>query len=362
LMAIIERDGVNYLEALSRKDLDVYDYIATDSSVIYKNQMVASDRWLTITNLGADPDFFDTGTLTYTGTIDRTVVDLTALYAIPAGDRYLGMIVNVGTGPYVPFELRGGLANINWNILAGPFSNVAGKGAVGSVFRFFNPETTEYVDYIVTAFTNDSKVTVDLVTDYERDIYLVMEDTVTKLYNMYQTFTTLSGLDHLEGKNVAIRTDGKTEASPLNTIRDYNTYTVTGGEVTLDIPAAIISVGLPIVTDFHTFDAQSMETVSAKTESTIVNKLFVSYYKSRGLYINHKFPENDTNDGMEDHERFFEPDEGIASYEPHYPYSRREEVTINGDWSAASSTAFRNVDPQPIGVRGFILDEEKIGE
>ncbi|HRA92142.1 MAG TPA: hypothetical protein PLR79_08250, partial [Acinetobacter sp.] len=216
--------------------------------------------------------------------------------------------------------------------------------------------------YEVTAFTNDSTVTVQILPEYERDFYLVMGAGTTKLYNMYQTFTTLSGLDHLEGQNVAIRADGKTEASPLNTIRDYNTYTVTGGEVTLDIPAAIISVGLPIITDFQTFDAQSMEAVSAKTESTIVNKLFISYYKSRGLYVNHEFPDDDTNTGMEDHERFFEPDEGIASYEPHYPYSRREEVIMNGDWSAASSTAFRNVDPQPIGVRGFILDEEKIGE
>jgi hypothetical protein len=362
LLAVIERDGVNYLEALSRKDLDVYDYIATDSSVIYKNQMIASDRWLAMTNTGLDPLFFDTGTLVYTGTIDRTVVDLTALNAIPADERYLGMVVRVGVGPYVNFELRGGLTNIYWNIFAGPFSNVAGLGAVGTVFRFFNYETTEYVDYEVTTFTNDSSVTVQLVTGLDRDFYDVMGAGTTELRNCYQTFTVLSGLDHLEGKDVSIRADGKTEASPLNTVRDYLTYNVVGGEVTLGDRAAIISVGLPVVTDLQTFDPQSMESVSAKTESTIVNKLFVSYYNSRGLYINHEFPADDTNTGMEDHERFFEPDDGIANYEPHYPYSRREEVVLNGDWSAASSTAFRNVDPQPIGIRGFILDEEKIGE
>ena len=362
LLAIIERDGINYLEVLSRKDLDVYDYVATDSSVLYKNQMIASDRWLAMTNTGLDPLFFDTGTLVYTGTIDRTVVDITALNAIPADERYLGMVVRVGAGPYVNFELKGGLTNIYWNIFAGPFSNVAGLGAVGTVFRFFNTTTTEYVDYEVTAIASDSSVTVQLVTGLDRDFYLVMGAGTTELHNCYQTFTVLDGLDHLDGKDVAIRADGKTEASPLNTIRDYVTYTVAAGEVTLAERAAIISVGLPIVTDLQTFDAQSMETVSARTESSIVNKLFVSYYNSRGLYVNHEFPTDDTNTGMEDHERFFEPDEGVANYEPHYPYSRREEVVINGDWSAASSTAFRNVDPQPIGVRGFILDEEKIGE
>lgn len=362
LLAVIERDGVNYLEALSRKDLDVYEYVATDSSVLYKNQMIASDRWLAMTNTGLDPLFFDTGTLVYTGTIDRTVVDITALNAIPADERYLGMVVRVGVGPYVNFELKGGLTNIYWNIFAGPFANTAGLGAVGTVFRFFNTTTTEYTDYEVTAIASDSSVTVQLVTGLDRDFYLVMGAGTTELRNCYQTFTVLDGLDHLDGKDVAIRADGKTEASPLNTIRDYVTYTVAAGEVTLAERAAIISVGLPIVTDLQTFDAQSMETVSARTESSIVNKLFVSYYNSRGLYVNHEFPTDDTNTGMEDHERFFEPDEGVANYEPHYPYSRREEVVINGDWSAASSTAFRNVDPQPIGVRGFILDEEKIGE
>mgnify|MGYP003436459091 FL=1 len=221
--------------------------------------------------------------------------------------------------------------------------------------------------YEVTSFVNNKTVQVELPIGAERDFYMVMNSSnvaspALKLYNCYETFETLTGLTHLNGKEVSIRVDGKTEASPLNTQRNYNSYTVSGGSVTLPERGAIISVGLPIVTDIQTLDSQSIETESAKTESTIVNKLYVSYYNSRGLYVNHEYPDDDTITDMEDHEAFFEPDAGIESYKPHELYSRREEIVIKGDWSAASSTAFRNVDPQPIGVRGFLLDEEKIGE
>lgn len=363
LLAIVEREGVNYLEVLSKKDLDVYDYIGTDSTVIYKNHMVASDRWIRITDPVIVDDVLESGRFNYEGVVDRTVADVTARNAIPAGDRYVGMIVDVtGTGLY---ELVGGIENANWVLYSGPFSNVADLGAVGSVFRFFNAATHEYVDYEVTAYVNSYTVDMELAPGQDRDMFAVMGTTTVinlLLTRMFQTFETLTGLGHLEGQKVAVRTDGFTEASPLNNIRDYPEYTVTGGEVTLENRAAIISVGLPIVTDIQTLDAQSIEQVSAKTESSIVNKLFVSYYKSRGLYVGSDFPEDNTLTDMEDHESFFEPDAGIDPYRPHPPYSRREEVVVQGNWQAGSSTAFRNVDPQPIGVRGILLDEEKIGE
>ena len=363
LLAIIEREGLNYLEVLSKKDLDVYDYIGTDATVIYKNHMVASDRWIRITSPVVTGGVLESGTFNYEGTIDRTVADITARNAIPAIDRYVGMIVEVtGSGLY---ELKGGIENANWQVFAGPFSNTAGLGAIGSIFRFFNAATGEFVDYEVTTYTNSYTVNMELVAGQDRDMFDVMgTNTVVNLLltRMYQTFQVLTDLGHLEGEKVSIRADGFTEASPLNNIRNYPTYTVTGGQVVLDERAAIISVGLPIVTDFQTLDPESIEQESAKTESSIVNKLFVSYYESRGLYVGSKFPEDNTLTGMEDHEEFFEPDAGIEPYEPHKPYSRREEVVIQGDWQAASSTAFRNVDPQPIGVLGFLLDEETITE
>lgn len=55
---------------------------------------------------------------------------------------------------------------------------------------------------------------------------------------------TFAGLDHLEGKTVAILADGNDEPQAV----------VTGGVVTLAYPATVVHVGLPITADLETLD------------------------------------------------------------------------------------------------------------
>jgi hypothetical protein len=55
------------------------------------------------------------------------------------------------------------------------------------------------------------------------------------------TFTSLSGLGHLEGREVAIFADGAQQPS----------RTVTSGEVTIDPPAKVACAGLPIVSELQ---------------------------------------------------------------------------------------------------------------
>jgi len=62
---------------------------------------------------------------------------------------------------------------------------------------------------------------------------------------------------------------------------------------------------------------------------------------------------------MNDHEVQYADDIGsIIPTKPIQPYSLKQEVTLNGDWQAGNSVALRNVDPQPVGIRGLILDVE----
>ena len=145
------------------------------------------DRWLDVYNV-ANPAFFDSGFFNYNGPIDRTVANISARNAIPADQRYHGMLVNVtGDGIY---ELTTGLENFDWAPFTGPFTNVAGLGAVGTIFRFFNFDTGEHVDYEVTSFVNNKSIGVELVAGQDRDIYLVMgttNATPLKLRNCYKT-------------------------------------------------------------------------------------------------------------------------------------------------------------------------------
>ena len=348
---------------------DVQNYTGTDCTTIYKNQFVKSGHWLEFTNDDPVPTL-NNGRIEYKYNVDRTVTDYNDLNLIPDYELYDNMVVTLDNGILAPIDYiatKSPFSNTGYVFkpYGGIFADIDGEGAVGSIFRFFNPDTKEPCDYEVTNYIDGFNVDVQLVGD--RDIYQVMDvepDLTITLTEMYQTFTLLTQLPHgLIGRQVSVRLDGFTHASPLNTDKGYNIYTVSGGrEVNLDERGAIIHVGIPIVTDIQTYSPESTEQVSDKLVGVIANKAYVSYYESRGLYLGSDLPKDDTITGMVEHESFYEPEEGIEPYKPYDFYSRREQVEMVGDWSASSSIAARNVDPQPISLRGFILDLEVLGE
>ena len=63
---------------------------------------------------------------------------------------------------------------------------------------------------------------------------------------MYKCVTTISGLDHLEGKDVAILANGSY----------LGTKTVSSGSVALGARASIVQAGLPYIADFESLDIQ----------------------------------------------------------------------------------------------------------
>ncbi len=180
---------------------------------------------------------------------------------------------------------------------------------------------------------------------------------------MWTVFKTLTGLSHLEGQKVSVRVDGFTHASPLNTQDEsLEEYTVTGGQITLagDVTGAVISVGLPIVTDIKTLEVDTVEQSPTKLEGQIVNKLWLSYYESLFFFAGSELPEDDTITGMDSQEFQVEPDDGISNNVPMLPMSERLEMQIQGDWKTRGSVSLRNVDPQPVALRAIIPDTEVI--
>ena len=113
---------------------------------------------------------------------------------------------------------------------AAPFD----AGQVGRRFRVTVGD--DFADVDVTAFTSDTVVSVAPV----RLVPEAVRDTATADWALMAT--TLAGLDHLEGETVAIAADGN--AAPPKT--------VSGGSITLDTPAAVAHVGLPITCDLET--------------------------------------------------------------------------------------------------------------
>lgn len=296
----INRGGTRVVEALSDRDANFKEYVGTDSTVIYKENLLTSIASPTATVAPVTPGVWD-GELTIT----------------PASSGF-------GSVP-------------------------------GDVVRFYTGEF-EYID--MTVISN----TLGVLRVQPESEYPSTSAVITIAQGLWKTFNTLTGLSHLNGKKVSVRVDGFTHASPLNTEKDYNEYTVSSGSITLadGLRGAFISVGLPIVQDIKTLEVDTVEKSPTKLEGQIVNKLWLSYYESLFLYAGSELPEDDTITGMENQEYQVEPDDGITNTIPILPQSERLEMQIQGDWKAKGSVSLRNVDPQPIGVRAIIPDIEVI--
>lgn len=87
--------------------------------------------------------------------------------------------------------------------------------------------------------------------------------------------TTISGLNHLEGKTVAILADGSVMAPRI----------VVNGQITLDNPASIVVVGLPYTAQLQSMylDVPSPATVQGRRKN--VQAATIRLYRSRGMKV-----------------------------------------------------------------------------
>lgn len=297
----VNRNGDRYVERMADRDALFLDYVATDSTVVIKENVMQSGAVITATVAPVVPTVWD-GSLTIT-----------------------------------------------------PSSGGFDPSHVGKTLRFFT-DTYEYIDFDVTSEAL-GVLTVTPSSEFPSDMALI-----TLTQGIWMTYNTLTGLSHLEGKEVSVRVDGFTHASPLNTVDDFESYTVTGGEITLADGAigSHITVGLPIVMDIETLEVDTVEQSPTKLEDKIVNKVWLSYYESLFLFAAAAYPDDNTVTGMENQAYQVEPDEGILFSIPPLPQSERLEMQIQGDWKTKGSIALRNVDPQPIALRAIIPDIEVI--
>lgn len=148
--------------------------------------------------------------------------------------------------------------------------------------------------------------------------------------------TTISGLGHLEGKQVAILGDGAVRPQRV----------VTGGAVTLDQAASVVHVGLPIIGDIQTMplaiEAQGFGQGRVKN----VNKVFPRVFSSSGIKAGPSFEEL-----AEYKQRTNEP-YGTAPR----PMTREIEIVLSPSWQDGAQVCIRQVDPLPLTVLSMTLE------
>jgi hypothetical protein len=147
--------------------------------------------------------------------------------------------------------------------------------------------------------------------------------------------TTISGLDHLEGKEVAVLADGSV----------VNGLTVTSGEIVLPNEASKVHVGLPYVSEIETLDFIAKGD-GGTTQDIIsdVKSVIVSLADTRALWFG---PSED---------RIVEVAfrEGEDYGTPTELFNGRKEMFLEAGDVRESRAFVRNVDPLPLTILGML--------
>lgn len=158
---------------------------------------------------------------------------------------------------------------------------------------------------------------------------------------------TLSGLSHLEGKDVAVFADGFVVASPNNSA--YTTVTVTGGAITLEKPYGVIHVGLPYISDLQTLDLESVNGETMIDKRKLIGKVVCMVEKTRGLFVGQQPPTDDDTDPLQNlYEAKLRDAEGYDSAVD--LMTGPVDVLIDASWNLGGRVFIRQVDPIPASI------------
>lgn len=210
------------------------------------------------------------------------------------------------------------------------------SGTVGRFFRLHSDD--DYAIVKVVSFESETSLTVRterLVPESLRN------NPVTEWGLMAET---LSGLDHLEGKEVVVLADGNVE--PLKTVVD--------GSITLQFPAAVAHAGLPITSDMETLAiSETMRDGSTTRDSNkLVVEVGLQVEDTRGVFAGQS-PEY-ASFVATDHLNELKQRDTENWGEPTQLATGLVDVKIDSRWDSNGSVFVRQSDPLPLSILGLI--------
>lgn len=182
------------------------------------------------------------------------------------------------------------------------------------------------IRFKVINYINASTLTVQPSRDVPQD-FIVTTQWVKMVDN-------LTGLDHLEGKEVSILADGNVH--PLRTV-------VEGG-ITLDRPCGVVHVGLPYVSTMETLaiDNPGGETLFDKNK--IIHKVSMLVESSRGVFAG---PDEEH---LREHKQRSNEDYGT----PTRPVTGLIEIQTVAKWDKQGLVMVQQKDPLPLSVLSVV--------
>jgi hypothetical protein len=281
---------------------------------------------------------------------DRFFTDQRDYFFVDAGLTYDGR--NSTAAPAATMTLTGG---VNWVSTENLTLTCAGytpfsPGSIGNWVKLYintpvldsdgNPVTDEFGKVQTTqsvqvcqvnAYTSSSVVTVRSIGSVSapfQNVAIGSWDYCPK---------TFSGLSHLEGQTVAILADGNVKPRGV----------VTGGSVSIDYPAAVVHIGLPIQSDFQTLEVTVVGGESIRSKQKSINQISLIVENTRGAKFGRdvnsltEVPPRQVSDGY---------------YNPNSVQNDLINAYITNVWSQQGSIFIRQDDPLPLGILGVIVD------
>lgn len=234
------------------------------------------------------------------------------LWAISSNGTMLGLT-------YVPEQQVGAW---HWHDTSGTFESVCSvaEGSEDAVYvvvkRTINGSDTRFVERMSTR----------LFGAQQNAFYVDCGST----YNGAPT-TTISGLTWLEGQTVSILADGAVHPQRV----------VTGGSITLDNEASVVSVGIPITADLQTLPfALQVDSAFGQGRFKNVNRVWLRTYRSSGIFVG-----PDADNLTEAKQRTTEP---YGS--PPALRSDEVQVVITPSWNDSGQVWVRQADPLPLTI------------
>ena len=147
--------------------------------------------------------------------------------------------------------------------------------------------------------------------------------------------TVISGLSHLEGREVAILADGAVQPR----------QTVTGGAITLQSAASLVHVGLPITAEIQTLPIAAEIEAYAQATIKTAYKATLRVYRSSGFFVGTKL-DNLIETKVRADEAYGTP-----------PALRTGEIDVELDsgWSRGGQIIVRQADPVPLEISAMTV-------
>lgn len=210
--------------------------------------------------------------------------------------------------------------------------------------KFVYPGTTDVGDEIVFTDADDIEYHCRIVSTTSTTVAQVQTDKVIPVA-LRSTATTvwafarnsISGLSHLEGKEVSVLTDGAV----------HPRQTVTSGVITLNTASVVVTVGLPFNSDLETLPlAIGVDNGMGQGRFKNINKAWLRVFRSSGIFIG-------PNENMlvEAKQRTTEPygsPPGLKSQEI--------EIMLTPSWADSGKVFVRQSDPLPLTIVGMTLE------